>query len=186
MRTLTSSALATAMSLYVILTTNITLAAEEGVQGKIELAIAVGVVKVAKDADAKLTAIKIKSQKHTYNIELDDKGKQLAELNGSRVQAIGIVLEKQGGEAIRMRLSTYKLILTGIVSLTKDDKGNVTAAKLTVDKDIYNIIMDDVGKRLAALDGSRVDVYADISTKDGAKWLTVKAFKKLAAEENKG
>jgi ribosomal protein S4E len=66
----------------------------------------------------------------------------------------------------------------GTVSVTKDANSVVTSIKLTTaNKTVYNVILDEKGKELAALDGKEVRVKGVVSEKDGQKWIKVQEFK---------
>ncbi len=78
--------------------------------------------------------------------------------------------------------------LTGVISVVTDDDDNVTAVKLTVGTEkekmvVYNITLDAKGKELGAMDEVKVEVVGVPSEKDGAKWITVKSFKKIVEEK---
>jgi hypothetical protein len=71
--------------------------------------------------------------------------------------------------------------VTGTISVSEDDDGNVTGVKLTVDEDtVYNIVLNEAGKKLAAdMDGEKVEIVGSVAEKHEAKWITVKSFKKI-------
>ena len=73
--------------------------------------------------------------------------------------------------------------LTGTVSVTKGDDGAVTAVKLTVDKTVYNVVLDDNGKKLAELNAKKVEVTGTVATKDEVKTLTVKTMKEVVEKK---
>ena len=84
--------------------------------------------------------------------------------------------------------------LTGTLSTDTDDDGAVVKATLTVGETTYNIVLDKVGKELAAkMSDKKVEVTAvaskkEVETKDEDDntvkttelWLTVSAFKPVA------
>jgi hypothetical protein len=84
--------------------------------------------------------------------------------------------------------------LTGTLSTDTDDDGVVVKATLTVGEATYNIVLDKVGKELAAkMSDKKVEVTAvaskkEVETKDEEDntvkttelWLTVSAFKPVA------
>ncbi|HUT32436.1 MAG TPA: hypothetical protein VNE39_03065 [Planctomycetota bacterium] len=74
--------------------------------------------------------------------------------------------------------------LTGTVSVTKDDDGNLTAVKLTVGETVYNVALCANGKKLGAeLAGKKAEVTGTVKEEDDVKTLSVKSFK--ACEEEK-
>lgn len=62
---------------------------------------------------------------------------------------------------------------TGIVSVTKDASGKVTALKLIVTS--YDIEMNDGSKPLEAMDGQKARVNCTLSHEGGKRILTVKS-----------
>lgn len=73
----------------------------------------------------------------------------------------------------------------GVVSVTKDANGEITAAQLTTDAVAYNVELDAKGMELAAMDGKKVEVTGVASEKDGQKWLTVLEFTAVVEGETK-
>lgn len=62
-----------------------------------------GMVSVTKDANSVVTSIKLTtSGKVVYNVTLDDKGKELATLDGKEVRARGVVTEKDGQKWLKV------------------------------------------------------------------------------------
>ncbi|MDD5483606.1 MAG: hypothetical protein PHP98_08145 [Kiritimatiellae bacterium] len=61
---------------------------------------------------------------------------------------------------------------TGVVSVTKDASGNVTAIRLVVTS--YDIQLDEGSKPLEAMDGQKVRVTCTLSHEGGKRILTVK------------
>ena len=62
---------------------------------------------------------------------------------------------------------------TGVVSVTKDASGKVTAIKLIVTS--YDIQLDEGSKPLEAMDGQKVRVTCTLSHEGGKRILTVKS-----------
>jgi hypothetical protein len=88
-----------------------------------------------------------------------------------------------GFAALTFAAEAEAVKLTGTISVTKDDDGKVTGAKLTVGEDaVYNVTMDEVGKKVAEMDGAKVEVTGTVAAKEEAKWVTVKTVKKVAVE----
>ena len=77
--------------------------------------------------------------------------------------------------------------VTGTISVSEDEDGNVTGVQLSVDEDtVYNVEMNAIGKKLAAdMNGEKVEIAGTVAEKDDAKWITAKSFKKIeeAVEE---
>ena len=74
--------------------------------------------------------------------------------------------------------------LTGTVSVTKNDDGDITAVKLTVGETVYNVGLCEVGKKLGTdLCGKKAEVTGTVKEEDGTKTISVKSFK--AVEEKK-
>jgi hypothetical protein len=56
-----------------------------------------GVVNVTRDANDVITAVQLAADAGTYNVELDEKGKELGEnMEGEKVEVEGLVSEKDG------------------------------------------------------------------------------------------
>ena len=70
--------------------------------------------------------------------------------------------------------------LTGEVEATYDDDGNLTAAKLTVGKDVYSITLDAKGKKCAEeMDCKKAEITCTVTEKDKAKWIAVESYKEI-------
>jgi uncharacterized membrane-anchored protein len=71
--------------------------------------------------------------------------------------------------------------ITGTISVSEDDDGNITGVKLTVDEGtVYNVTMNEAGKKLAEdMNGENVEVVGTVVEKDDGNWITVKKFKKV-------
>jgi pyruvate dehydrogenase E2 component (dihydrolipoamide acetyltransferase) len=67
---------------------------------------------------------------------------------------------------------------TGIVNVTKDASGKVSAIKLIVTS--YDIQLDDGSKALEAMDGQKVRVTCTLSHEGGKRILTVKNVETVA------
>lgn len=67
---------------------------------------------------------------------------------------------------------------TGIVNVTKDASGKVSAIKLIVTS--YDIQLDDGSKPLEAMDGQKVRVTCTLSHESGKRILTVKSVEPVA------
>jgi hypothetical protein len=63
----------------------------------------VGKVMVTKDAQGAVTAIKLVAEKATYNVTLDAKGKELANMANKQVDAKGTVADKAGVKTITVK-----------------------------------------------------------------------------------
>jgi len=74
--------------------------------------------------------------------------------------------------------------LTGTVSVTKNDDGDVTAVKLTVGETVYNVAMCENGKKLGTMAGKKVEVTGTVKEEDDVKTLSVKSCK-VCEEEKK-
>lgn len=84
--------------------------------------------------------------------------------------------------------------ITGTVAVTKekvkDDKGAETEVikSITITggkKDapvVYNVVLDDNGKKVAEFDGKRVKVTGTVQDKDGAHWLTVQTCEEVVKQ----
>jgi len=74
--------------------------------------------------------------------------------------------------------------VTGTVSVTKDDDGNITAVKITAGETAIKVALDENGKKLgAALAGKKAEVTGTYEGEGDAKVLKVEAFKEVKAEE---
>lgn len=101
----------------------------------------------------------------------------------------------------RERPAPRKVTLTGMVSVTKDDAGALTAVKLTVkapapkegekakDDIVYNVTLDDNGKKLGELNGKKAEVVGTVTRKMVAekpeRWLTVESSKEVVEATDK-
>lgn len=62
-----------------------------------------GTVSVTRDANNVVTSIKLTTAgKMVYNVTLDEKGKELAALDGKEVRARGVVTEKDGQKWVKI------------------------------------------------------------------------------------
>lgn len=87
--------------------------------------------------------------------------------------------------------------LTGTVSVEKNDDGAVVKAALTVGEEtVYHIVLDDNGKKLAAMDEKTVEVSGVVNKKEvevkddddntvkmTELWLTVKSVKEVEVKK---
>ncbi|NQT52781.1 hypothetical protein HQ576_12050 [bacterium] len=74
--------------------------------------------------------------------------------------------------------------LIGTVSVSDDDDGNITAVKLTVGETVYNVTLDENGRKLGAqMADKKAEVTAIVREQDDEKWLVVKSFKEVKREE---
>lgn len=64
----------------------------------------------------------------------------------------------------------------GVVSTTKDADGTITAVQVAADTGTYNIVLDEKGLELGAMDGQKVDVTGILSEEDGQQWIQVTEF----------
>jgi flagellar basal body-associated protein FliL len=67
----------------------------------------------------------------------------------------------------------------GLVSVTKDANGDITAVTLTTkDGVVYNVTLDENGKKLGEeMANKKVEIEGTVAEKDGAKWITVQSYK---------
>ncbi len=72
---------------------------------------------------------------------------------------------------------------TGVISVTKDASGKVTAIKLIVTS--YDIILDEGSKALDSKDGQKVRVSGTFSMQDNKRCFTVKDVESLATAKKK-
>lgn len=72
---------------------------------------------------------------------------------------------------------------TGVVTVTKDAAGKVTAIKLIVTS--YEITLDEGSKQLETMDGQRVRVTGTFNMQDGKRQFTVKSVEAAPADEVK-
>jgi len=81
--------------------------------------------------------------------------------------------------------------VVGTVAVTKekvkDDKGvetevvksiTITSTKKT-ETTVYNVVLDDTGKKLAEMDGKKVTAKGTVEEKDGNKLLTVTSYEEF-------
>ena len=90
------------------------------------------------------------------------------------------------GMAAAAEEAEQKVTVVGKLSVTEDDDWNVTAAKVTTDgRVVYQIVLDEKGKKLAAeMDGAKVEVTGKLVKKGGpAKWLAVISFKEIVEDD---
>ena len=69
----------------------------------------------------------------------------------------------------------------GIVTVVKDNDGNIAEIKVKVHKDlIYQVVLDEKGIELGkTMAGKRVKIAGTIEKKGDAEWVTVKTFSEL-------
>jgi uncharacterized membrane protein len=79
---------------------------------------------------------------------------------------------KPGADTVRVH---------GVVKVTTNDAKEVTAITITMktqDKEtVYNVVLDENGKKLAAENGKTVMVRGTVAEKEGVKNLTVVEYK---------
>ena len=80
-------------------------------------------------------------------------------------------------------LAADKTTVKGKVSVTKNDEGAVTAIKVTAGEVVYNVTLDDNGKKVAEMDKKTVEIVGVVTTKEEVKWIAVETCK--AVEEKK-
>lgn len=74
--------------------------------------------------------------------------------------------------------------LTGTVSVSADDDGNITAVNLTVGETVYHVTLDASGRKLGGdMEGKKVEVTGTVREHDDQKWIVVKSFKEVKEEE---
>jgi hypothetical protein len=74
------------------------------------------------------------------------------------------------------------LVVKGIVSMTNDREGKITAVKITAGKEkiVYEVVLNAKGTELGEkMDGKIVRVTGTVETKDTAKWITVKTYSEV-------
>jgi hypothetical protein len=78
-------------------------------------------------------------------------------------------------------------LVIGIVSVIKDNDGNIAEIKVKAHKElIYQIVLDEKGKEMGkAMADKRVRVIGALETKGDVKWLTVKTFSEVVKSEAK-
>ena len=103
---------------------------------------------------------------------------------------IGIVAASLGFPDAMARADEAAATVTieGIVEVVRDDDYNATVVQLTDGAKkpaaTYRIVLNTRGLDLAdALEAQRASVTGTVTTKEGAKWLTVTAFKEIEAKE---
>lgn len=71
----------------------------------------------------------------------------------------------------------------GVVGVTKDANGDITAVTLTAkDGAVYNVTLDENGKKLGEeMADKKVNVEGAVSEKDGQKCITVQSYMAEAA-----
>ena len=70
--------------------------------------------------------------------------------------------------------------LQGVVSTSRDANDVIVSVQLTADAVNYEVVLDAKGKELGEqMDGETAEVVGTVSEKDGQKWLTVSAFKRV-------
>ncbi|MBN1515780.1 hypothetical protein JXA32_04345 [Candidatus Sumerlaeota bacterium] len=69
--------------------------------------------------------------------------------------------------------------LTGVISVAMDEEGAVTGVTLKTDTETYSVVQDDEGKKLAELDGKKVEAKGTVEEKN----LTVVSFTEVIEEE---
>ncbi len=69
----------------------------------------------------------------------------------------------------------------GTIMVVKNADGAVTEIMLHTMATKYNIVLDEKGKGLAALDGKKVKVTGTVEMKDKVEWLTVQKFEEEPA-----
>lgn len=72
-------------------------------------------------------------------------------------------------------------LVIGIVTIVKDNDGNIAEIKVTTHKDlIYKVVLDEKGKELGkTMVDKRARIEGLIETKGNVHWLTVKTFSEL-------
>jgi hypothetical protein len=69
--------------------------------------------------------------------------------------------------------------VVGVVAVTKDDAGAVTAVKVIAKDAVYEVTLDAKGTELGNLVGKEVAATGVVSEKDGVKWITVESYKEV-------
>jgi len=146
-----------------------------------------GTVSVIKDFSGKVTAIKLIVT--SYDIKLDENSKQLIYMDGERTLVTGMLNDEGGKKLITLDHPRQKQIQAGeagsssaaksagnqtpgapisepgIISITKDAAGQISAMKVIVD--FRAIKLDENGKRLESMDGKKVKIKYDASCDAG-------------------
>jgi hypothetical protein len=75
-------------------------------------------------------------------------------------------------------------LIIGIVSVIKDNDGNVTEIKVKAHKDlIYRVTLDEKGKEIGkTMADKKVRAVGTLEIKGDVKWLTVKTFSEVVAK----
>jgi flagellar basal body-associated protein FliL len=84
------------------------------------------------------------------------------------LSAVCFAEEKAPAESVKVQ---------GLVGVTKDASGAITAVTLTTqDGVVYNVTLDENGKKLGEeMADKKVEVEGTVAEKDGAKWITVQS-----------
>jgi hypothetical protein len=71
----------------------------------------------------------------------------------------------------------------GIVQVTLNDSGTVTAIKIENRRTSWNVVLDAKGLELANAANKMVFVEGTVAEKDGEKWVTVTSYKEMKRRE---
>ncbi|MBN1879013.1 hypothetical protein JW823_02790 [bacterium] len=86
---------------------------------------------------------------------------------------IGVCLAEEAQTSIE----PATMALTGKVTAVKNDMGDLISINLLVTENAveteYRITLDDMGKKLAEMDGMTVNATGTVTDVEGLKWLTI-------------
>ncbi len=101
----------------------------------------------------------------------------LAAVCGMLLAFAGQALAREKGEPKAKK--PQNVVGTVAVTKAKDDKGVETIKSITIsvtrrtENIVYNVVLDDNGKKVADFDGKKVKATGTVEEKDANKWLTV-------------
>ncbi len=73
-----------------------------------------------------------------------------------------------------------KVTVTGVVSVTRSDDGDITAVMVTTKEAAYMVTLDENGKELGTeMEGKEVEATGVVTEKDDMKWITVESYKEV-------
>lgn len=73
-----------------------------------------------------------------------------------------------------------KVTITGVVSVTRSDEGDITAVMVTTKEAAYMVTLDEKGMELGEeMENKDVEVTGVVSEKDEMKWITVESYKEV-------
>jgi hypothetical protein len=73
-----------------------------------------------------------------------------------------------------------KVTITGMVSVTRNDDGGITAVMVTTKEASYMVTLDEKGMKLGEeMEGKEVEVVGVVIEEDEVKWITVESYKEV-------